>query len=74
MVFSRKLTDKENKILGMYKSMIVGDTEKIESVPLKHILMFAGGVICAGLAFRFGFMHILYKMISKHVNNVEASY
>ncbi len=58
----------------MYKSMIVGDTEKIESVPLKHILMFAGGLICAGLVSRFGFIHILYKMNSKYVNNVEEYY
>ncbi len=49
----------------MYRSMIIGEGEKIKSIPFKHILIFVGLVVCAGLIFRFDFMEIFYNM-NKH--------
>ncbi len=49
----------------MYRSMIIGEVEKIISIPLKHILIFVGLVVCAGLIFRFGFMKTFHNM-NKH--------
>ena len=49
----------------MYRSMIIGEGEKIRSIPFKHILIFVGLVVCAGLIFRFGFMKIFHNM-NKH--------
>ena len=49
----------------MYRSMIIGEGEKIKSIPFKHILIFVGLVVCAGLFFRFGFMKIFQNM-NKH--------
>ena len=46
----------------MYRSMIIGEAEKIISIPFKHIMYFAGLVVCAILIFRFGFMNIIGKM------------
>jgi len=47
--------------------MIIGEGEKIKSIPLKHILIFVGLVVCAGLIFRFGFMKIFHNMNKNHV-------
>jgi len=49
----------------MYRSMIIGEGEKIKSIPFKHILIFVGLVVCTGLIFRFGFMKIFHNM-NKH--------
>lgn len=38
--------------------MIIGEGEKIKSIVFKHILIFVGLVVYAGLIFRFGFMKI----------------
>ena len=51
----------------MYRSMIIGEGEKIKSIPFKHILIFVGLVVCAGLIFRFGFMKIFHNMNKNHV-------
>ena len=47
--------------------MIIGEGEKIKSIPFKHILIFVGLVVCAGLIFRFGFMKIFHNMNKNHV-------
>lgn len=49
----------------MYRSMIIGEGEKIRSVPSKHILIFVGLIIGAGFIFKFGFMNIFQNM-NKH--------
>ncbi len=51
----------------MYRSMIIGEGEKIKSIPFKHILIFVGLVVCAGLIFRFDFMKIFHNMNKNHV-------
>ncbi len=51
----------------MYRSMIIGVGVKIRSIPFKHILIFVGLVVCAGLIFRFGFMKIFHNMNKNHV-------
>lgn len=56
----------------MYRSMIIGEGEKIKSIPFKHILIFVGLVVCAGLVFRFGFMKIFHNM-NKHNIRTPAS-
>ena len=64
----------------MYRSMIIGEGEKIKSIPFKHILIFVGFVVCAkssalfvrgGLIFRFGFMKIFHNMNKNHVYRKE---
>ena len=64
----------------MYRSMIIGEGEKIKSIPFKHILIFVGLVVCAkssapfvrgGLIFRFGFMNIFHNMNKNHVYRNE---
>jgi hypothetical protein len=45
--FKTKRIKKDNKVFSMYRSMIIGEGEKIKSIPLKHILYFAGLVVCA---------------------------
>lgn len=55
----------------MYRSMIIGEGEKIKSIPFKHILIFVGLVVCAGLIFRFGFMKIFHNMNKNHVYRKE---
>jgi hypothetical protein len=45
--------------------------EKIKSIPFKHILIFVGLVVCAGLIFRFGFMKIFHNMNKNHVYRKE---
>ncbi|MCR4344956.1 MAG: hypothetical protein NUV44_09355 [Candidatus Scalindua sp.] len=53
--------------------MIIGEGEKIKSIPLKHILIFVGLVVCAGLIFRFGFMKIFHNMNKNHVYRKEEA-
>ena len=57
----------------MYRSMIIGEGEKIKSIPFKHILIFVGLVVCAGLIFRFGFMKIFHNMNKNHVYRKEEA-
>ncbi|KHE91079.1 MAG: hypothetical protein SCABRO_03183 [Candidatus Scalindua brodae] len=57
----------KQKVFSMYRSMIIGEGEKIKSIPLKHILYFAGLVVCALLIFRFGFMNLTGKMNKKNI-------
>jgi Zonular occludens toxin (Zot). len=63
--FKTKRIKQDQKVFGMYRSMIIGEGEKIKSIPFKHILIFVGLVVCAGLIFRFGFMKIFHNM-NKH--------
>jgi len=63
--FKTKRIKRDQKVFGMYRSMIIGEGEKIKSIPFKHILIFVGLVVCAGLIFRFGFMKIFHNM-NKH--------
>ncbi|GAX61627.1 hypothetical protein SCALIN_C27_0021 [Candidatus Scalindua japonica] len=63
--FKTKRIKQDQKVFGMYRSMILGEGEKIKSIPFKHILIFVGLVVCAGLIFRFGFMKIFHNM-NKH--------
>lgn len=49
--------------------MIIGEGEKIRSIPFKHILIFVSLVVCAGLIFRFGFMKIFHNM---NKNNIRT--
>jgi len=63
--FKTKRIKQDQKVFGMYRSMIIGEGEKIKSIPFKHILIFVGLVVCAGLVFRFGFMKIFHNM-NKH--------
>ncbi len=70
--FKTKRIKKDNKVFSMYRSMIIGEGEKIKSIPLKHILYFAGLVVCALLIFRFGFMNLIGKM-NKHNIGTPAS-
>jgi len=70
--FRTKRVKKDQKIFGMYTSMVLGETERIKSVPFKYIIIFTLLIVGAGLIFRYGFIHILHKMNSKHVNKVEA--
>ncbi len=63
--FKTKRIKQDQKVFGMYCSMIIGEGEKIKSIPFKHILIFVGLVVCAGLIFRFGFMNIFHNM-NKH--------
>jgi hypothetical protein len=65
--FKTKRIKQDQKVFGMYRSMIVGEGEKIRSIPFKHILIFVGLVVCAGLIFRFGFMKIFHNMNKNHV-------
>ena len=65
--FKTKRIKQDQKVFGMYRSMIIGEGEKIKSIPLKHILIFVGLVVCAGLIFRFGFMKIFHNMNKNHV-------
>ena len=57
----------------MYRSMIIGEGEKIRSIPFKHILIFVALVVCAGLIFRFGFMKIFHNMNKNHVYRKPAT-
>ncbi len=50
--------------------MIVGEGEKIRSIPLKHILIFTTLIICAGAMFKFLFVPVLQGM---NRNQVHAS-
>ncbi len=52
----------------MYRSMIVGEGEKIRSIPLKHILIFTTLIICAGLMFKFLFVPVLQGMNRNQVH------
>ena len=63
--FKTKRISKDKKVFGMYRSMIIGEGEKIKSVPFKHILIFVGLIIGAGFIFKFGFMNIFQNM-NKH--------
>ena len=63
--FKTKRIKQDQKVFGMYRSMIIGEGEKIKSIPFKHILIFVGLIVCAGLIFRFGFMKIFHNM-NKH--------
>jgi len=65
--FKTKRIKQDQKVFGMYRSMIIGEGEKIKSIPIKHILIFVGLVVCAGLIFRFGFMKIFHNMNKNHV-------
>ena len=65
--FKTKRIKQDQKVFGMYRSMIIGEGEKIKSIPFKHILIFVGLVVCAGLIFRFGFMKIFHNMNKNHV-------
>jgi hypothetical protein len=65
--FKTKRIKQDQKVFGMYRSMIIGEGEKIKSIPLKHIFIFVGLVVCAGLIFRFGFMKIFHNMNKNHV-------
>ncbi len=51
----------DQKVFGMYRSVIINEGEEIRSIPFKHILIFVGLVVCAGLIFRFGFMEIFHN-------------
>jgi len=70
--FKTKRIKQDQKVFGMYRSMIIGEGEKIKSIPFKHILIFVGLVVCAGLVFRFGFMKIFHNM-NKHNIRTPAS-
>ena len=63
--FKTERITKDKKVFGMYRSMVIGEGEKIKSIPLKHILYFVGMVVVAGFIFKFGFMNILYRMNKK---------
>ena len=65
--FKTKRIKQDQKVFGMYRSMIIGEGEKIKSIPFKHILIFVGLVVCAGLIFRFGFMKIFHNMNKNHI-------
>ena len=69
--FKTKRIKQDQKVFGMYRSMIIGEGEKIKSIPFKHILIFIGLVVCAGLIFRFGFMKIFHNMNKNHVYRKE---
>ena len=56
----------------MYRSMIIGEGEKIKSIPFKHILIFVGLVVCAGLVFGFGFMKIFHNMNKHNIRTPET--
>ncbi len=72
--FKTKRIKQDQKVFGMYRSMIIGEGEKIRSIPFKHILIFVGLVVCAGLIFRFGFMKIFHNMNKHHVyHNPETN-
>ncbi|GAX61589.1 hypothetical protein SCALIN_C25_0036 [Candidatus Scalindua japonica] len=45
--FKTKRIKQDQKVFGMYRSMIIGEGEKIKSIPFKHILIFVGLVACA---------------------------
>ncbi len=63
--FKTKRIKQDQKVFGMYRSMIICEGEKIKSIPFKQILIFVGLIICAGLIFRFGFMKFFHNM-NKH--------
>ncbi len=69
--FKTKRIKQDQKVFGMYRSMIIGEGKKIKSIPFKHILIFVGLVVCAGLIFRFGFMKIFHNMNKNHVYRKE---
>jgi hypothetical protein len=71
--FKTKRIKQDQKVFGMYRSMIIGEGEKIRSIPFKHILIFVALVVCAGLIFRFGFMKIFHNMNKNHVYRKPAT-
>ena len=70
--FKTKRIKQDQKVFGMYRSMIIGEGEKIRSIPFKHILIFVGLVLCAGLIFRFGFMKIFQNMNRHNIRTPET--
>jgi zona occludens toxin (predicted ATPase) len=72
--FKTKRIKQDQKVFGMYRSMIIGEGEKIKSIPFKHILIFVGLVVCAGIISCYQFQRLLPKnvLLLFHIYFLEA--
>ncbi len=57
--FKTKKIRKENKVFGLYRSMIEKEAEKINSAVLKYIIMFVVIISLTGVMFKFVFLNII---------------
>ena len=60
--FKTKRIRKDNKVFGLYRSMIEKEAEKINSAVLKYIIMFVVIISLAGVMFKFVFLNIILGM------------
>ena len=60
--FKTKRIRKDNKVFGLYRSMIEKEAEKINSAVLKYIIMFVIIISLAGAMFKFVFLNIILGM------------
>ena len=61
-LFKTKRIRKDNKVFGLYRSMIEKEAEKINSAVLKYIIMFVVIISLAGVMFKFVFLNIILGM------------
>ncbi len=57
--FKTKRIRKDNKVFGLYRSMIEKEAEKINSAVLKYIIMFVVIISIAGVMFKFVFLNMI---------------
>jgi len=60
--FKTKRIRKDNKVFGLYRSMIEKEAERINSAVLKYIIMFVVIISLAGVMFKFVFLNIILGM------------
>jgi hypothetical protein len=60
--FKTKRIRKDNKVFGLYRSMIEKEAEKINSAVLKYIIMFVVIISLAGVMFKFIFLNVILGM------------
>lgn len=73
--FKTKRIKKDQKIFGLYRSMVAKETEKVRSVTYKHMLIFLLLIIGAGVVFKYGFMTALFSSgkVRKSVKQAELN-
>jgi len=60
--FKTQKIRKDNKVFGLFRSMIEEEAEKINSAVLKYIIMFIVIISLAGVMFKFVFLNVILGM------------
>ncbi len=69
--FKTKRIRKDNKVFGLYRSMIEKEAEKINSAVLKYIIIFVVIISLAGVMFKFVFLNIILGMGSSSTQDPQ---